>query len=295
MEPFKGWAILELMGHRRLAGFVQEVTLAGAGMLRIDVPGKDGNATQFFSPSSVYALTPCSEATARAVAGAAPVNEWELPSLRGKALPAGRGYGDGDEGDDFIEDETPRETLIRLVNEEGLDAVLRGLVEVHDAHGVDGRHDDQARRGEILSYARDLVLAGQWPPKCGFGDGLHAITIARNAQIAQGYDVVHDYANEPNLAAAAAWLIVWGGKVSVSNAPEWVTAFGSKYRESDDEAGLLANAGALIVAEIERLKRLEAKAPPIDAQAADLASAHPSGIHPDPPPVTAAAQEQIPI
>lgn len=35
---FESWAVLELMGHRRLAGFVREVTIAGAGLLRIDVP-----------------------------------------------------------------------------------------------------------------------------------------------------------------------------------------------------------------------------------------------------------------
>lgn len=32
------WAILELLGHRRLAGRVSEVTLAGTTMLRLDVP-----------------------------------------------------------------------------------------------------------------------------------------------------------------------------------------------------------------------------------------------------------------
>ena len=91
MDPFKGWAVLELMGHRRLAGYVQEVQIAGAGMLRIDVPAADGEATQFVSPSSLYALTPCTEATARVIAkgsSPAPVNEYEFPSLRGKALPA---------------------------------------------------------------------------------------------------------------------------------------------------------------------------------------------------------------
>ena len=36
-EPYKGWTVLELLGHRRLHGLVQETTLAGAGMLRIDV------------------------------------------------------------------------------------------------------------------------------------------------------------------------------------------------------------------------------------------------------------------
>jgi hypothetical protein len=92
-EKFAGWAILELMGHRRLAGYVQEVELAGAGMLRLDVPGwihteptgeqkERGGATQFYSPASVYCLTPTTEETARRVADMGrpmPVQQWELP------------------------------------------------------------------------------------------------------------------------------------------------------------------------------------------------------------------------
>jgi len=35
---FEGWAVLELMGHRKLGGFVQEATIAGGAFLRIDVP-----------------------------------------------------------------------------------------------------------------------------------------------------------------------------------------------------------------------------------------------------------------
>src|SRR5262245_4954119 len=37
-ERFEGWAVLELMGHRRLGGYLREVSIAGAGMLRIDIP-----------------------------------------------------------------------------------------------------------------------------------------------------------------------------------------------------------------------------------------------------------------
>jgi len=37
-EKFEGWCVLELMGHRRLAGYVSEQEIAGADMLRIDVP-----------------------------------------------------------------------------------------------------------------------------------------------------------------------------------------------------------------------------------------------------------------
>lgn len=87
---FESWAILELMGHRRLGGFVQEVQVAGAGFLRIDVPGDvegETHSTQFYPPASVYCLTPVSEAAARVVARSSrpePVARWELP----QALPA---------------------------------------------------------------------------------------------------------------------------------------------------------------------------------------------------------------
>lgn len=84
-----GWAILELMGHRRLAGHVTEQEIAGTGFIRIDVPGRDDEpvATQFYAPASVYCLTPTTEAMARAIAirdQPAPVQRWEL------ALPAPR-------------------------------------------------------------------------------------------------------------------------------------------------------------------------------------------------------------
>lgn len=94
-----GWAILELMGHRRLAGYVREQELAGTGFIRIDVPGREGEpvATQFYSPSSVYCLTPTTEAMARAIAirdQPAPVQRWEL------ALPAPRPEDDDASHDD---------------------------------------------------------------------------------------------------------------------------------------------------------------------------------------------------
>lgn len=88
-DKFQGWAIVELMGHRRLAGMVTEVSVAGAGMLRVDIPTKgdgDFTLTQFYPPSSLYALTPVAEDIARAVAKAtasSPVHSWEMP----RALP----------------------------------------------------------------------------------------------------------------------------------------------------------------------------------------------------------------
>lgn len=78
--------MLELMGHRKLGGYVREQNVAGAGFLRIDVPGEEGNvATQFYAPAAVYCLTPVTEEVARRFAAGCkpePVTRWELPPAR---------------------------------------------------------------------------------------------------------------------------------------------------------------------------------------------------------------------
>jgi hypothetical protein len=83
---FEGWAVLELMGHRKLAGYVREQNVAGAGFIRIDVPGDQGSiATQFYSPGSLYCMTPVTEDIARRFAAGCrpePVTRWELPPAR---------------------------------------------------------------------------------------------------------------------------------------------------------------------------------------------------------------------
>lgn len=93
IEAYEGWAILELMGHRRLGGYVREVQQYGVTMCRIDVPSADGSAmaTQFYGGAAIYCCTPSSEETARAVArGAqpAPVHRWELPPADTPSTPA---------------------------------------------------------------------------------------------------------------------------------------------------------------------------------------------------------------
>lgn len=83
---FAQWAILELMGHCRIAGLVTEATIAGAGFLRIDIfRGKEENplATQFYNPSSVYGVSPVEECVARGLMERqfeAPVQRYELPA-----------------------------------------------------------------------------------------------------------------------------------------------------------------------------------------------------------------------
>lgn len=68
--PAEGlWAVLEIMGHRRIAGRVTEETIAGAVMLRVDIPGpKAGDppkATQYYGGASLFCMTPTTEELAR--------------------------------------------------------------------------------------------------------------------------------------------------------------------------------------------------------------------------------------
>lgn len=90
-QTFDQHCIVELLGHRRLAGRIREVQLAGHGFLRLDIPaaGSDPARTQFIAPGSVYALHPVDEATARAAAvqwRPTPVQRWELPGIARSSL-----------------------------------------------------------------------------------------------------------------------------------------------------------------------------------------------------------------
>lgn len=83
------WAVVELMGHVKLAGRLTQEEQFGAKLGRLDIPQADGTfVTKFFGGQSVYAVTVVTEAVARRVAetasSPAPVSPWDFP----KALPA---------------------------------------------------------------------------------------------------------------------------------------------------------------------------------------------------------------
>jgi|SRR3990167_11151133 len=86
-KPFDQWVILELMGHRRLAGKLTEATIAGDGFLRLDVyagENQEAMVTQFYQPSAVYAITPTTEPIARLIAASAqagPISPWEIRAM----------------------------------------------------------------------------------------------------------------------------------------------------------------------------------------------------------------------
>jgi hypothetical protein len=105
-EGFDSWAIVELMGHVRIAGRVTEEERFGCKMGRIDIPGPDGQfVTQYFGGSSVYRVTPTTEEIARAVAvrnQPEPVHQWEMPKGLKPAREVELDYvgSDGDDDDD---------------------------------------------------------------------------------------------------------------------------------------------------------------------------------------------------
>lgn len=102
-KGYEGFAILELMGHRRLVGRLSEATIAGAAFIRIDVPDAEGlETTQFYAPSAVYAITPTTEDVVRRAAktnSVQPISPYELRE-RTPVLTIGRPARDDDEEDD---------------------------------------------------------------------------------------------------------------------------------------------------------------------------------------------------
>lgn len=91
----KGWGILELMGHRVLAGRISEVEEFGTKLCRIEVPLGDAPAGSTeperfvemkYGGGAIYCLTPVEESVARE--RAARLRQYNLVDLR-HLLPVG--------------------------------------------------------------------------------------------------------------------------------------------------------------------------------------------------------------
>lgn len=120
-EKFEAWAIVEAMGFKKLAGFVTEQSIAGASLIRVDVPAvvtKDYGGGETAHPAyskligvgSIYMITPTDEGTARKAAAVLAHQTDPLPVYippEQKQLPAAVPT---DSGDDFtVEDDRAEE------------------------------------------------------------------------------------------------------------------------------------------------------------------------------------------
>ena len=65
---YKGWAIVEVVGDRRIGGRVSEAWLAGTRFLRLEVHHATNDVvTQFYNAQVVQCVTPTTEIVARAL------------------------------------------------------------------------------------------------------------------------------------------------------------------------------------------------------------------------------------
>lgn len=161
------WAIVEMFGHKRIAGKVSEHVLGSAVLIRVDVPetivqrrgGVPGEMTtspaftKLLGPSSIYCLTPCSEDVARRAAQEfvrwdPPIPVEFQPQLPARATVAEEDFDNVTDGDD---DDFPTEADLEGVDDgEEID-----MSEIPDGDEEDTPADREDTR-EQYPFAGDI-------------------------------------------------------------------------------------------------------------------------------------------
>jgi hypothetical protein len=85
-ESLKTHAIVEIMGQKKVAGYVTTEVFGSTCMLRVDIPETSRRIafTQFYGMGSIYCLTPVDAETAKTTAeslGVLPPISWETEQL----------------------------------------------------------------------------------------------------------------------------------------------------------------------------------------------------------------------
>jgi hypothetical protein len=80
---FDEWALIELMGHQRIAGRISEHQLGGNSFIRVDVPTTESAPafTKIFNADAIYAITITDQITAIAAASTyhtVPMDTWSI-------------------------------------------------------------------------------------------------------------------------------------------------------------------------------------------------------------------------
>ena len=89
-EQEQQWALVEVMGHQRIAGAISEYNLGGS-FIRVDVPAVNGRPafTRLFGPQAIYAISFVDKTVALALAEklqAVPVQPYEVGALTSDAV-----------------------------------------------------------------------------------------------------------------------------------------------------------------------------------------------------------------
>lgn len=103
-KPLEIWAIVELFGHNRIVGLVSEQQIAGANMVRIDVPEIPVCPawTRFLNPSAIYAINPVTKEVAIEYAksiSVRPIESWDAREVLKRIDEAKRLAPAGDDGE----------------------------------------------------------------------------------------------------------------------------------------------------------------------------------------------------
>jgi hypothetical protein len=141
-SAFEGWAVLEIFGHQRYAGYVTTAAFGQAVLFRVDVPplaerervtkhhgyDDDGTSvppgstvkeaavqgyTKYFGPGAIYAMTPCTQEVAQEAVEAMQPRKVSIvtraataPLLHASFIPD-EDDRDNDEGEDNDEGDEP--------------------------------------------------------------------------------------------------------------------------------------------------------------------------------------------
>ena len=134
---FEGWAVVEVFGHQKYAGFVTTEHFGPAALFRVDVPplperervtkhygfDDDGNQvppgstvkevavqgyTKYLGPGAIFAMTPCTQEVAERTVASIQTRKVSLVSLPpvSATLPPHHDDVDDDQDEDDGEDDT---------------------------------------------------------------------------------------------------------------------------------------------------------------------------------------------
>lgn len=111
-EKFESWAIVELFGHNKIAGKCSEQNIAGANMLRVDVPETPSNPgfSRLLGHAAIYAINPVTEEVAihwAKMLHCAPISAWDVREFmeKNKLALTSNNSSNGDQDDDDDDDQ----------------------------------------------------------------------------------------------------------------------------------------------------------------------------------------------